>query len=500
MPQRIELPKRFPLYSPLGNRTGNVPLTKDARLVNGYVEYDPEDKEYWIYKRLGLGANVNYPFSGNYGMYQSPSLASFSNLFTLSGQSLRRGSTVIDAFINDPQQSGMQYPFAYLFETVNSNPITIAMMSPFKQFLIDTSTNIVTDITSSIPATAPINSPALVPGWAYLDGTLYCMDTKGNIFGSNINNATVWNPLNVIAASATSDQGVALAKQLNYVIAFKQTTTQVFFDNQNPAPGSPLSPVPDSQIPLGCFAPYSVKLIDNSLFWLTSNETVSPQLVQMDNLIPKIVSTPPVERILMNAQVGTALGGGGVIAWVLKRAGHRFYGLYIGNLNICLVYDIDQQAWYIWTDFAGNVFPIVGTSYQGAITTGITGPLLVSTVAGSNLYNIDSADIFPNDFGALFPVDIYTPNFDGGVDKIKTLKLLKFNSDKTSGSVLNARYNDNDYDPAKWSNFRNIDLNQERPFIDEEGAFYRRAYHFRHMCNTALRIKSSDLLLGLGAL
>lgn len=498
---KLELPKRFPLYSPLSTRSGDVPLTKDCRLINGYVELDPSDKEYWIYKRPGLATNTFYAnlasLGGGGGIYQSPSIAGAFNLFTVQGSTLSQGLLSLSNFIS----SG---PGPYAFETVNSNPLTVVMIGPFHQYLISPSTSIlpggnVQEITSLIPATAPFSLPTLVPGVVYLDGTVYVMDTKGNIFGSNINDVTTWDPLNVIAASATSDQGVMIAKQLNYVIAFKQTATQVFIDNQNPSPGSPLSEVKESMIPLGCFAPYSVKGIDNSLFWVSSNETVSPQVVQMDALIPKIISTPSVERILQDAQIDTEFGGDGITSWVLKIGGHRFYGMLIFSLNLCLVYDIDQQAWYVWTDSKGNAWPIVGTSYQGPLGVGIAGPHIVQTTSGI-IYNIDTASVNPNDAGVLFPVDIYTPNFDGGIDRSKTLYLLKFNADKTAGSVLNIRYNDNDYDPAEWSNFRNIDLNQERPFIDNDGSFYRRAYHLRHMRNTALRIKSSDLLLGIGTL
>lgn len=495
MARRIELPDRWPLYSPLGTRTGDVPLDKDARLINGFVEFDPTDKQYWIYKRPGLSPNPNFVFTdgGAGGIYQSPRLSSISSLFSVTGSVLRQGTNVLDSFIDTSPVLGQPY----LFETIASSPLSIVMMTPFSQFLISGST--VTKINSAIPATQPINLPNLVAGMAYLDGTLYVMDPLGNIWGSNINDASTWNPLNVIQADSNSDAGIAIAKQLNYVIAFKQNSTQVFFDNQNPAPGSPLSPVPDSQIPLGCCAPYSVQQIDNSLLWLSSNSTVSPQVVQMDNLIPKIVSTPSVERILDNVVVDNEFGGGGVSSWVFKHAGHRFYGLALTNLNITLVYDMDQQAWYVWTDTFGNSWPIFSLSYSGGVNTGISGPHLAQ-LANGQIMNIDSADIYPNDNGVLFPVDIYTANFDAGVDKEKVLNLLHFNADLTAGSILNARYNDNDYDPARWSNFRRIDLSQERPFIDEEGSFYRRAYHFRHMCNTPLRIKSGDLLLGLGVL
>lgn len=497
---RIQLPKRFPLYSPFQSRSGAVPLTQDCRLINGYVEFDPADREYWIYKRPGLSVNqsilIPNPGSGG-GIYQSPSIAGLFNLFAVTGGTLSQGGSVLSNFIiprsNQP----------FIFETINSNPLTVVMMNPFNQYLISPSTNFlpggaVQEITPLIPATASINLPTLAPGLAYLDGTLYVMDTSGNIFGSNLNNAGAWNPLNVIAANATSDQGMAIAKQLNYVIAFKQTAAQVFFNNSNPAPGSPLSPVPDSMIPLGCYAPYSVKGIDNSLLWVSANETISPQVVQMDALVPKIISTPAVERILEQATVDTEFGGDGITGWVLKIGGHRYYGMLIFNLNICLVYDLDQQSWYIWTDASGsNPFPVIGTSYQGALATGMSGPHIVQTASGKVL-TIDTANT--NDSGLLFPVDIYTPNFDGGVDREKFLHLLKFNADMYSGSVLNVRYNDNDFDDESWSNFRNIDLDQERPFIDNEGSFYRRAYHLRHLCNTPLRIKSGDLSISIGSL
>lgn len=497
MPQRTELPDRFPLYSPLEVRDGEVPLTKDSRLYNGYVELDPKDKQFWIYKRPGMQRNVFFQsISGGAGcgIYQSPRIAGVGSLITVTGSALRVGGTIVGTV--EPQAGNLPYTF----ETITSNPLTVILVGPFNQYLLDPAGQILTEITSNIPAVPfAFNLPNLVPGVAYLDGTTYVMDVSGNIWGSNLNDGTTWNPLNVIAANSTSDQGVAIAKQLSYIIAFKQSTTQVFFNNSNPAPGSPLSPVPDSQIPLGCFAPYSVKSIDNSLFWVSSNETVSPQVVQMDNLIPRVVSTPAVEKILDGVEVSTEFGGGGLIGWVLKHAGHRFYGMNIQNLNLCLVYDIDQQQWYIWTDPVGNAYPVVGTSYQGSFGQGIAAPHIAQLSSGL-IMDIDVAKVFPNDNGVLFPVDIYTPNFDGEIDKIKMLNLLRFHADQTPGSILNVRYNDNDYAPGEWSNFRNVDLSQKRPYIDNEGSFYRRAYHLRHLCNTAFRIKSGSLLLGVGTL
>lgn len=511
MAQRIELPNRFPLYSPLSTRSDDVPLTKDSRLINGYVEYDPADKQYWIYKRPGLAVRTSGVFpdpgpSTGRGIYQSPAIADTFSAMTVFGQQLYVGNSPVGGLLDN---AGGQFTFDSVVVGIgvagSTIPTAVVLNNTVRQYLLTRITfgYALTDITASIP-TQNLSGSAfnIVPGWCFLDSTLYAMDVAGNIFGSNLNDPTTWNALNVVKADSNADKGVAIAKQLSYLIALKQDSTQVFFDNQNAAPGTPLSPVPDSQIPLGCLAGYSVQSIDNSLLWLTSNESVAPQIVQMDNLVPKIISTPSVERLLKSFQTGQVPFNmqNDTSSWVLKLSGHRWYGLTSLSLNITLVYDLDQQAWYIWTDSQGNSFPIIGASYTGAVGGGIGGQRIVQHVTDGNVYFIDDAKNIPNDLGVLVPVDIYTPNFDGGIDKSKTLTMLRFNADQTPGSRLNARYNDNDYASDKWSNFRNIDLSQERPFIDNEGSFYRRAYHLRHLCNTALRIKSGDLLLGIGTL
>jgi hypothetical protein len=102
------------------------------------------------------------------------------------------------------------------------------------------------------------------------------------------------------------------------------------------------------------------------------------------------------------------------------------------------------------------------------------------------------------DLGILFPVDIYTPNFDAGVDRIKYLSQMRINADQTPGSLLQVRCSDNDY--QSWDNFRTIDLSRTRPILNDEGSFYRRAYHFRHYANTAFRIRSCDLQMDIGTL
>lgn len=460
--------------------------------MNAYAEKDPSDGEYWIYKRLGIAPNPLFSIPAGFpgGVYQ---YQPFGQIISVVGGNIYVAGNIVGTI-----QTGYQC----WFETVNSNPQTVVIMNQFGGVIYTPVTQAVVEITD------PVYPSQTVPGWAYLDGTLYVMDLTGNIWGTHtVNNAAVWDGLNVIPASTKADQGVFLATQLTYVIAFKQWTTQIFYDAENPT-GSPLSPVPDAQIPYGCMHANSVQKIDEILLWMTSNQTISPQIAIMENLSPKIISTPSIERVLDNILINTGapvINDRGIVSWSLKHAGHRFYGLTLTLMNITLVYDIDQGLWYLWLDSSGNYWPVANFTYtqptENTQTTGAhLGQIIGSNTAGveGSIYEVDGDYEYPNDLGTLYSVDIYTPNFTGGTTRRKTLNNMYFEADQVAGSTLQARYSDNDY--KSWTNFRTIDLNRERPFLDQEGTFTRRAYHFRHRANTQFRIKASDLQMDLGTL
>lgn len=502
--QTVAVPKRLPLYSPLQTRTSNAPFTKDSRLYNGYAEFDKLIEEYKIYKRPGLGATPFQQSTGaGLGSYTETGTATVFSVFGTNlwvAQPLIAGGPASSYIGNIAATVDGSSP--YFFETVGTAVNTSRYM-----VLGNGSAAYTVVLDSGPPNHRPFfqqitdpNFPAQTAfGWCTLNGFLYVMDLNGNIINTtNTNNPLVWSSTGVIRASSNSDIGVALAKQLNYLIAFKQYTTQVFFDNGNPPPGSPLAPVQDSQIPLGCLVGSSVAQIDNTLLWISSNETISPQVVQMDNLTPKVVSTPDVDRILDNITWTSSNPNNNVRAWVLKHAGHRFYGLNLITNNLTLIYDLDQKAWYFWNDFIGNYWPIVSLAFVPP-SSGQEGVHLAQHATNGNIYPLDGDYNFPTDFGNVFPVDIYTPNFDGGTTRRKMLNMMYFVGDRQSGSKLQVRYSDDDYN--SWSNFRTVDLGDSKPRLSDNGTFqYRRAHHFRHQEATPFRLSAVDLQLDLGTL
>lgn len=319
-----------------------------------------------------------------------------------------------------------------------------------------------------------------VKGIACLDATVYQMNATAQIVGSNLNDPLTWNPLNVLTAQIEPDGGVALAKQLSYVIALKGWTCEVFQDNAN-ATGSPLGVVAGANPQMGCISADSVRNIEGSLYWVGTTKSGSTEIYAMTNLTPVKISTKAIDRIISDADYTT------VYSFGVRDAGHLYYVLTIKNNNITLVYDITEGLWYQWTDVNGNYLPIVDATFSGTHT-------IVQHESNGKLYYFQ-AETFTDD-GTTFSVDVVTPIFDGGTKAVKTMNRLDIIGDQTPGSIVYARVSDDDY--QHWSNFRAIDMNRKNPNITGCGSFYKRAYHLRHKAPTPLRIKAIEMQLELG--
>lgn len=459
----VDTPLVWPLVSNLENRSEDS--SKDARMVNCYAELDPKDGQYFIIKRPGYSStSIGTSGAGN-GTFNWK-----QNIYSIFGTTILKSNIVLGAV----DGLGGIYRFAL---TGGSSP-KLVLGNGSKAYF----TNGVT-LTQIVDGDFP---SAFAKGWAYLDGTLYVMRLDGGIQGSDIDDPSVWNPLNLIFARAESGDGVALAKQGSYVVALKEFSTEIFWDVGN-AVGSPLGPVPGAQFNYGCAHAGSLRDIDGTLIWVSNNRSASLQIVRMDNLSLQIISTPAVERLLE--------GKANFImkATILKHAGHRWYVLNIATMEFTLIYDLDQNLWYQWQGPDGLHWPIVDQTFD------TVGNHLIQHETDGKLYILKAHYQRSNDNGVVFPLDIYTQNFDaGGLDRRKVLTVMRFNADQVPGSVLQVRCSDDDY--QIWSNFRDVNLSEQRPVLTDCGTFYRRALHLRHFRDTPFRMKSIALQLDRGTL
>lgn len=493
-------PKHWPLVNTLNSRNQGSLL--DARLVNAYAEKDPDSGEYDVEKRFGFSpnpafANVGGPAVGR-GIfsYSSPTQAPIPTIIYITGTNaylipaeLVLGNLVLGTPILllgglvGYNNTG-KFQFTAIPGTVN--PLVIYASNKGL-----TSTAYV----YSSGAQAILNGgdssgfpSQVVSGIVYLDGYCYVMDIFGGIWQTAVvevvAGAGAWSA-NVIYAQNKADQGVQLAKQSIYIIAIKTWSTQFFYDAGNPN-GSSLSPVPGATFDIGCLDSDTFADLDGTQFWVSQSEVGSYGIAMCKDMQISNIATPAVARQL-------ELGPGSTwYSLCFQRGGHSFYVITNVSKNTTMVYDVGEKLWHIWTDFAGNYWPVVSRTQS---PFGTEWHQLGSTGA---VYEVEPDYIYPNDYGNVVPVDIYTPNETFGVDRIKYLSQMRIDADQTTGSSLLIRYSDNDY--TSWSSFRKVDLGQQRPIINDEGSFYRRAYHFRHFANTAFRIGSAELQMDIGTL
>ncbi len=459
----VELPKRLPLALVTSNR-GDV-TTKDTKLVNCYLE-KMQNGDIWIYKRPGLAHSSQPPAGAATGRGIFNWLG---DIYSVFGNKLYKNGAAISGTVDTTNG-------VYRFDQCLGATPKMQLGNGVKAYNYDGSNGLV--------AISDVNFPAaFVKGWAYLDGTTYIMTSAAAIQGSNINDPTTWNALNTITAQIDPDSGMALSKQLNYTIALKTWTTEVFYDAAN-ATGSPLGTYPGARVNWGCAAADSVQNIEGALLWLATSRSSALTVVLMDQLKAIRVSTPPVERLLNGLDLTT------IYSWQYTCEGHRFYILTSVVSNLTLAYDLDEMAWYQWTDSNGNYVPIVASTFSA------TQIHYVQHESDGYIYTISPTQY--TDQNATITVDVVTPNFDGGTRRRKLMNYMGFVADQVTGSTLQIRSSDDDY--QTWSNFRTVDLGTDRPFLTECGTFTRRAHHLRHACPTAFRLQAVDLQLDIGTL
>lgn len=478
-------PTPLPLVPLQSNRLET--LTKDAKLVNGYIE-QMADKEIWVYKRPGLaGYAATYTAStpaAGIAYWQGDIYTVYNNTLYKNGTSL--GSLTSGGMWQNIQ--GVTTAVLNGLADVNWSFDSVLGATP-SIFLHDASYGYKYDTTNGLVTLT--NLPKnLVSGSAYLDGTMYVMDSSGNIKGSNINDLTTWNALNVIVAQIEPDKGVRLAKQLVYVIALKQWSTEFFYDAGN-ATGSPLGAVQGSKLNFGCAAAGSFQDADGVLFWLAAAKTGERFVVKLENLKPTIISTPAVNRLIKGAYNPSDI----ITSWKARVSGHVFYGLTFPLGNLSLVFDDTVQAWYVWQDSLGDYIPLTGSAYDA------TGLSVLQSSADTRLYNFDptigtDADATTSVASAV-EMDLVTYNYDAGTRFLKYLPRMTLLSDRSESTCL-VRVSDDDY--KSWSNWRRFDLRNDEPILDDCGSFTRRAFHFRHPYPLPFRIKSVQLSLALGTM
>lgn len=315
------------------------------------------------------------------------------------------------------------------------------------------------------------------PGIVNLDDTLYVMDLQGQIFGSNLSTPFNWSSLNFITADYDSDAPVALAKYQNFVVAFKSFTTQFFYDAGR-YPGSPLLPVTNANMRVGCVNAGTIASMNNTLIFMARGITASSYIAMLDGYTPTRISTPDVERIL-----NSWLPDSSIYAWTMRINGHDFYFLTLKTSNITLAYDLTEKRWHTWA--SGSAY-FSGVNYVTDGTTDYVQDLLLGKLYSfSPLIYLDS--------GATITVSVQGDKVDGGTNNKKFCSSLTVIGDRRGSAPNNATITYSDDDAQTFTTWGTVDLTLPRPRLTRGGSFYRRQHKITHASNNPFRVKAFEL-------
>lgn len=230
--------------------------------------------------------------------------------------------------------------------------------------------NVIAGTSGSITGT---NFPGMmVPGMVYLDETYYVMEPDGTIWNSTAaaDDPTTWPTDGFITAQFEPDDGVALTKALNYVVAMGQWTVELFWDAGN-ATGSPLSPVNNGVLLIGCASAGSIAQTESTIVWVAqrkgggSTSQKGRFVAMLVGTEYKELSTPSVSRILDRDDLAT------VYAAVMELGGHTWYILALGTSGVTLVYDFETKKWYTWSRLAaGSAQNVANIVQKNGLATG----------------------------------------------------------------------------------------------------------------------------------
>jgi hypothetical protein len=326
-------------------------------------------------------------------------------------------------------------------------------------------------------------SGSLAGGAVYLDGYTVVATKDGRIFNSDIDNPTLWNPLNFTKAQSDPDQIVAIIKHYNYIVVFGEWGTEFFYDAQV-SPGSPFLRQDSYKIQIGCGDHHSVVQTEDSVIFVGKSKSHGRSVYMFQGMTPIPISTKYIENYL-NAlpQIDTSIK-----SFVFKISGHEFYVMNLLLFGITFVYDLTEKMWYQWTSQSGgietnfNIF--TATEFDNTVDTYTAG--LGNT--DGKIYNIRQS--FTNDNGNSIFWRVITGRLDSGTMHRKFYKHGEVVGDKIN-AILQIRHSDDDYNT--FSPYRNVNLNSVRSIIYQCGQARRRSWEFLCTDDQPLRLEAFEV-------
>lgn len=264
----------------------------------------------------------------------------------------------------------------------------------------------------------------------------------GQIYQSALGTYTTFSASEFITAETYGGKLVDLARYNNFIVAFKEYSTEFFEDvaNEN---GTVLGRVGQAIQQVGCVHPNTI--VDTGageLMWLGTDESGQHSVVKLSNSFQlEYIQDETVSKYL-----NLVTNYDGCYAYLLNTNGHQFYVLTLKQsytdttnandlTNITLVYDLKSKLWTHWyTLGSAATFSIGGVTFRNMGRFNVAGACrnlyntnMVQDFTSGIMYQLD--DSFTGDGSTSLRVNIRLANIDLGTFKRKFLNKLTLHID-----------------------------------------------------------------------
>jgi hypothetical protein len=172
---------------------------------------------------------------------------------------------------------------------------------------------------------------------------LYIERGTGRFGWTNVGDASVIDALDFATAEASPDNLKAVIVTNGEVLLLGTDSGEIW---HNVGGDEVFARNNSATIEAGTQSPFTVRRLDNSVFWVGSSEQFGQGLVyRLNGYTPARISTRWVEEKLAPLDLSEAY------AFALQFEGHSWYVLQVPGLDTTLVYDVLTGLWHEWSDF-----------------------------------------------------------------------------------------------------------------------------------------------------
>ncbi|MGO4763815.1 hypothetical protein AB4120_14860 [Cupriavidus sp. 2KB_3] len=147
------------------------------------------------------------------------------------------------------------------------------------------------------------------------------------------------DPLSFASAEGLPDQIISMIADHRELWFLGETTLEVYSSSSDP--DLPFARFPSGFNHYGCEAKYSVKALDNTIYWLGKSENGGRLVFRAQNYQPAIISTPAIA-----AEFGEYERVDDAIAWSYQDGQHAFYVLTFPTAGKTWAFDVLTSQWH----------------------------------------------------------------------------------------------------------------------------------------------------------